>query len=92
MILNYSDQEEHKLLCYSLEEVLVEKLRSVMQRMQARDFYDIWYLLEVHGMDVDFYLNEFKKKCECKGLNLLSFIKNWNSAYLSTRSLAKIDE
>ena len=23
-----------------------------MQRMQARDFYDIWYLLEVHGMAV----------------------------------------
>lgn len=75
MILNYSDQEEHKLLCYSLEEVLVEKLRSVMQRMQARDFYDIWYLLEVHGMDVDFYLNEFKKKCECKGLNPAEFHK-----------------
>ncbi len=29
----YSDQGEHQLLCYSLDEVLVEKLRSVMQRM-----------------------------------------------------------
>lgn len=75
MILNYSDQEEHKLLCYTLEEVLVEKLRSVMQRMQARDFYDIWYLLEIHGMDVDFYINEFKKKCECKGLSPSEFHK-----------------
>ncbi len=37
----YSDIEEHQLLCYRLEEVLVEKMRSVMQRMQARDFYDI---------------------------------------------------
>ena len=42
--LGYSDQEDHQLLCYPLEEVLVEKLRSIMQRMQARDFYDIWYL------------------------------------------------
>ncbi|MFA6400342.1 MAG: nucleotidyl transferase AbiEii/AbiGii toxin family protein [Salinivirgaceae bacterium] len=75
MILNYSDQEEHKLLCYPLEEVLVEKLRSVMQRMQARDFYDIWYLLEIHEMDVDFYINEFKEKCECKGLNPSEFHK-----------------
>jgi predicted nucleotidyltransferase component of viral defense system len=73
MILNYTDQEEHKLLCYPLEEVLVEKLRSVMQRMQARDFYDIWYLLEVHGMDVDFYLNEFKSKCESKGFKASDF-------------------
>lgn len=70
---NYSDLEEHKLLCYSLEEVLVEKLRSIMQRMQARDFYDIWYLLEVHEMDIDFFLNEFKAKCENKNVNPSEF-------------------
>lgn len=69
VICSYSDQEEHQLLCYSLEEVLVEKMRSVMQRMQARDLYDIWYLLEEHGMDVEFYLNEFKAKCTSKGYN-----------------------
>lgn len=64
--LAYSDLEEHQLLCYPLEEVLVEKLRSVMQRMQARDFYDIWYLLEIHEMDVAFYSLEFRAKCESK--------------------------
>jgi predicted nucleotidyltransferase component of viral defense system len=47
VILGYSDLGEHQLLCYTLEEFLVEKLRSVMQRMKAGDFYDIWYLLEV---------------------------------------------
>jgi uncharacterized protein len=62
VFLAYSDQEEHQLLCYSLEEVLIEKMRAIMQRMQARDFYDIWFLLEVHGMDVNFYINEFRKK------------------------------
>ncbi|WP_281013609.1 nucleotidyl transferase AbiEii/AbiGii toxin family protein [Psychroflexus torquis] len=40
---------------------MVEKLRCVMQRMQARDFYDIWYLLEVHSMDLDFYIAEYDK-------------------------------
>jgi len=68
-IINYSDLEEHKLLCYSLEEVLVEKLRSVMQRMQARDFYDIWYLLEEHGLEVDYHHAEFCQKCSSKGIN-----------------------
>lgn len=63
VFIGYSDVEEHQLLCYSMEEVLVEKMRSVMQRMQARDFYDIWYLLEQHGMEVDLYLNEFASKC-----------------------------
>ncbi|KYG72958.1 nucleotidyl transferase AbiEii/AbiGii toxin family protein [Roseivirga echinicomitans] len=71
--LDYSDQEEHQLLCYPLEEVLVEKLRTVMQRMQARDFYDIWYLLEIHGMDVDFYTEEFRAKCESKAIDPTDF-------------------
>lgn len=71
--LSYSDQEEHRLLCYPLEEILVEKLRSVIQRMQARDFYDIWYLLEIHEMDVAFYAIEFKAKCESKKINPTSF-------------------
>lgn len=75
VFLCYSDQEEHQLFCYSLEEALVEKMRSVMQRMQARDFYDIWYLLEVHGMDANFYVNEFKSKCESKGLSAIDFYK-----------------
>ena len=73
VFLSYSDQEEHQLLCYPLEEVLVEKLRSVMQRMQARDFYDIWYLLEIHEMDVAFYSIEFRAKCESKGIDPAEF-------------------
>jgi len=31
VITSYSDQEPHQILCYPLEEVLVEKMRSVMQ-------------------------------------------------------------
>ncbi len=71
----YSDQERHKLHCYTLEEILVEKLRSIMQRMQARDFYDIWFLLEIQGLDIDFYRNEFIAKCESKNLNPQDFFK-----------------
>ncbi|HRH07883.1 MAG TPA: nucleotidyl transferase AbiEii/AbiGii toxin family protein [Bacteroidia bacterium] len=75
VILSYSDLTEHQILCYPLEEVLVEKMRTVMQRMQARDFYDIWYLLEQHGMDVNFYIKEFANKCESKKLNPADFQK-----------------
>jgi predicted nucleotidyltransferase component of viral defense system len=75
VFISYSDLEEHKLLCYPLEEVLVEKMRSVMQRMQARDFYDIWYLLEVHGMDATFYISEFETKCKSKDLKHTDFQK-----------------
>ena len=69
----YSDTDEFELLCYPLEEVLTEKMRSVIQRMQARDFYDIWYLTEKHGLDIDFYINEFKNKCTVKGLKSSTF-------------------
>lgn len=72
-IISYSDQSDHELHCYSLEEVLAEKLRSVMQRMQARDFYDIWYLTEIHGMEIPFITNEFRSKCTLKGLNPQDF-------------------
>jgi len=75
VFIGYSDMEEHQLLCYPLEEVLVEKMRSVMQRMQARDFYDIWYLLEQHEMDINFCLNKFEKKCKSKELNHTDFQK-----------------
>lgn len=44
-----------------------------MKRMQARDFYDIWYLLEIHEMDVDFYITEFKTKCESKEIDPTEF-------------------
>ncbi|PWJ56611.1 hypothetical protein CLV98_111105 [Dyadobacter jejuensis] len=71
--LGYSDQEDHLLLCYPLEEVLVEKLRSIMQRMQARDFYDIWYLLEIHEMDDALYSIEFRAKCESKNIDSTDF-------------------
>jgi len=69
IILTYTDQEEHKLLCYSLEEILVEKIRSIMQRMQARDFYDVWFLTEIHGLKNDFFTNEFVAKCKNKGID-----------------------
>ncbi len=74
-IESYTDLDPYQILCYSLEEVLVEKMRSVMQRMQARDFYDIWYLLEMHGMNFGFYTNEFQEKCESKKLNSSDFPK-----------------
>lgn len=75
VFIGYSDLEEHQLLCYPLEEVLVEKMRSVMQRMQARDFYDIWYLLVEHKIDVDFYVSEFESKCKSKDLLHTDFPK-----------------
>jgi len=68
-IIEYSDEEEYNLLCYPLEELLVEKLRCTMQRTQPRDYYDIWYLVEVEKMEVEYFTNEFRNKCNSKEQN-----------------------
>lgn len=67
-IVEYSDLNDYKLLCYPLEELLVEKLRCTMQRMQPRDYYDIWHLVANEGMEVEYFTNEFINKCISKGL------------------------
>ena len=82
VFISYSDLEEHQILCYSLEEVLVEKMRSVMQRMQARDLYDIWHLLVVHEMDAAFYVSEFETKCKSKDLIHTDFPKKLDERLL----------
>jgi predicted nucleotidyltransferase component of viral defense system len=49
VIHQYSDKLTENALqvpCYSIEEVVAEKMRSIIQRSYSapRDFYDIWYL------------------------------------------------
>lgn len=73
LFLSYSDLSDHKLLCYSLEEMLTEKMRSIIQRTQPRDFYDLWYLLEIQGMDIELLQPEFERKAINKGLNPKEF-------------------
>lgn len=41
------------VLVYALEEILAEKLRSVLQRGKARDYYDVWRLLKEKGDQFD---------------------------------------
>jgi len=41
--------------------------------MQPRDYYDVWYLLEVYGMDIDFFVPEFSEKCEAKNIDPSAF-------------------
>ncbi|MCF8308389.1 MAG: nucleotidyl transferase AbiEii/AbiGii toxin family protein [Bacteroidales bacterium] len=46
----YSDKEKimQTVLAYQLEEILAEKLRSLIQRNRPRDIYDSWYLFKHH--------------------------------------------
>jgi predicted nucleotidyltransferase component of viral defense system len=70
----YSDQlsEKHLVVpCYSVNEVLAEKLRALIQRSYTapRDFYDIWYLSQ-NAADLNWAetVEAFHQKMKFKGL------------------------
>ena len=65
----YSDHVESSLQCYSLPEIMTEKMRSLLSRQQPRDFYDLWYLSQVKGMEMSNYAMEFEEKTRYKKLN-----------------------
>ena len=69
MLKNFSDHETCCLKCYSLEEIMTEKLRSLLSRQQPRDFYDLWYLSAFENMEMCDYIAEFEAKAKYKGLN-----------------------
>lgn len=54
---------------YSLDEVLAEKLRCVMQRLQARDLFDLYQLLVVRQVPLDKAEGMFQDKARVKDLN-----------------------
>ena len=66
----YSDNIKANVLTYPLEEILAEKLRTLLTRPWARHFYDVWYLLKNHVDEID--LNQareiFHRKREYKGV------------------------
>ncbi|GHT30675.1 hypothetical protein AGMMS49574_10910 [Bacteroidia bacterium] len=65
----YSDHIDSQVKCYSLPEVITEKLRSLLSRQQPRDLYDLWYLSEIEGLEMSDYIAEFGRKAKYKGLN-----------------------
>ena len=67
IINTYSDlEEEYSIFCYSLGEVIAEKMRSIMQRTAPRDIYDLWYLFEVEGQNIEDHVFAFQAKARYK--------------------------
>jgi predicted nucleotidyltransferase component of viral defense system len=64
--------EEQKVLAYPLEELLAEKMRSLLERGKSRDYYDVWRLLKEHSSSLDLELlgKVLQKKLSHKGLTM----------------------
>jgi predicted nucleotidyltransferase component of viral defense system len=62
----FEDIPEFSLQAYSVEEIFAEKLRAIYQRGAARDYYDLYQLLETDSVTIDFadVRPVFKAKCE----------------------------
>jgi uncharacterized protein len=59
------------VLTYVLEEILAEKMRSILQRGKSRDFYDVWRLLGEKAADIDIPRTRaiLEQKCQHKGIS-----------------------
>ncbi len=64
----YEDIPEFRMQVYSLNEILVEKIRSIMQRVKARDYYDLWRLMKEHHFGQSIIKRLLMKKCEMTGI------------------------
>jgi predicted nucleotidyltransferase component of viral defense system len=73
IIHNYSDNEliVNTIPCYTIEEVLAEKMRALIQRNrgEARDYFDLWYI-KTHINEIDWLgvKDAFFEKCSFKNI------------------------
>ncbi|WP_254547266.1 nucleotidyl transferase AbiEii/AbiGii toxin family protein [Halomarina pelagica] len=69
---SYEDIPEFELQAYSVEEIFAEKLRAIFQRGAARDYYDLYQLLESESVDIEFdaVVPAFKAKCNHDDLDV----------------------
>ena len=70
LIHEYSDKCQVKIRAYQLEEILAEKLRTIIQRSYPRDLYDAWYILKFHRdrIDINTLISVYLQKCEFKNI------------------------
>jgi predicted nucleotidyltransferase component of viral defense system len=60
------DYSRFSVRVYTLENILSEKIRTLLQRGKAKDYYDVWKLLKTKKFDGPKLKRLFLKKCEAK--------------------------
>jgi predicted nucleotidyltransferase component of viral defense system len=62
------DYPRFEVTIYSLENILAEKIRTLLERGKVKDYYDVWKLLKVGGLDGAEVKHLFLEKCRAKGV------------------------
>ena len=65
----YPDLPLFRVNAYALNEILVEKIRSIIQRGKSRDYYDVWRLVKEHKFDMMKIREQLIKKCEINNIH-----------------------
>ncbi|MDD3827881.1 MAG: nucleotidyl transferase AbiEii/AbiGii toxin family protein [Anaerolineae bacterium] len=81
LLHGYEEELDVNVRCYCLEEVLIEKMRALLQSRErlnrrgweprvARDYYDIWRILSDFGNDsnLDGIIDLLENKCSHRGV------------------------
>jgi predicted nucleotidyltransferase component of viral defense system len=63
----YSDYPAFTTRMETVEEILAQKLRAVLERGKSRDYYDVWKLMNVE-IDLRHMRSMLERKCEYKGI------------------------
>jgi predicted nucleotidyltransferase component of viral defense system len=66
----FEDVPSFSITAYSVEEIFVEKLRSLFQRARARDYYDVYRLLEQESFDDDEIAATLREKARVHDVEL----------------------
>ncbi len=71
LVFNPYYEKVFSIACYSLEEILAEKFRALLQRTRVRDYYDVWYLLKYMKTKLNMKQvgDIFREKAKYKKLN-----------------------
>lgn len=67
---SYEDVPSVTIPSYSIEEIFVEKLRSLYQRARARDYYDIYRLLDQEQFEDHVIYTALQKKAQSHNVAL----------------------
>lgn len=69
LFVRYPDQPEVEVEVYTLPEIAAEKLRCVIQRLQARDLFDLNALFAIHTLNLNEIWPVFERKALHKNID-----------------------
>jgi predicted nucleotidyltransferase component of viral defense system len=78
LLPRHHDQVEAQITVYTLGEIAAEKLRCVIQRLQARDLFDLNELFVVNKILPEEVWASFERKAQHKGIDPSQFSERFN--------------